>query len=143
MNELTNVNVISRANNCLKKLGISLIIIVVLPIFAAGDINVDTSNGLAIHGYDPVAYFVSNKPAEGKPELIYEYQGNKWAFVNDTNKQAFIANPDAYIPQYGGHCAFAASQNAIANTDPYAWAIHNKKLYLNYSIGHCCPANYK
>ena len=104
-------------------------------VFAKGGINIDSSNGLAIHGYDPVAYFVSAKPLEGKPAFIYENQGNKWTFANEKNKQAFIASPNAYIPQYGGHCAYAASKNAIANTDPYAWTIHNKKLYLNYSIG--------
>ena len=104
-------------------------------VLAAGNINVDSSNGLAIHGYDPVAYFVSGEPREGIAAYSYEFEGTKWAFVNEENKQAFIANPDAYIPQYGGHCAYAASKNSIANTDPYAWTIHDGKLYLNYSKG--------
>ncbi len=112
-----------------------LLVFINSSVFAVGGINIDSSNGLAIHGYDSVSYFISAEPQEGKPAFIYEYQGNKWAFSNEKNKQAFIANPDAYIPQYGGHCAYAASKNAIANTDPYAWTIHNKKLYLNYSIG--------
>jgi YHS domain-containing protein len=105
------------------------------PVLAAGDINVVSSNGLAIHGYDPVAYFVSGEPQEGIAAYSYEFEGTKWAFVNEENKQAFIANPDAYNPQYGGHCAYAASKNSIANTDPYAWTIHDGKLYLNYSKG--------
>jgi len=101
---------------------------------AAGGINIDTSNGFAIHGYDPVAYFVSAKALEGNPALTYKFEGNKWMFVNQTNKLAFIANPEAYIPQYGGHCAYAASKNKIADSDPYAWTVHDNKLYLNYSI---------
>ena len=105
------------------------------PALAANSINIDSSNDLAIHGYDPVAYFTESKPVEGKPKFTIEHQGNKWAFTNEKNMKAFQDNPDAFIPQYGGHCAYAASKNAIANTDPFAWTIHNKKLYLNYSIG--------
>jgi len=112
-----------------------LIILFNSTVFAVGGININSSNGLAIHGFDPVAYFVESKAIEGKPEFIVEYQGNKWAFFNQQNKQAFIKKPNDYIPQYGGHCAFAASKNALANTDPYAWTVHNKKLYLNYSKG--------
>ena len=104
-------------------------------IFAANGVNIDSSNGLAIHGYDPVAYFTDSKAIEGKKEFTVEYLSNKWVLSSAVNKQAFLANPESYIPQYGGFCAFAASQNAIANTDPYAWTIHNKKLFLNYSIG--------
>lgn len=105
------------------------------PLYATNGMNIDSSNGLAIHGYDPVAYFTDSKPVEGKQEFIIDFQGNKWAFASENNKDSFLANPEAYIPQYGGHCAFATSKNAIANTDPFAWTIHNKKLFLNYSIG--------
>jgi len=102
------------------------------PVFAANGVNVD-SNGLAIKGYDPVAYFTMSKPVKGKKEFTVNYKGNKWALSSDVHKQAFLANPEAYLPQYGGFCAFAASKNSIAKTDPEAWTIHNNKLYLNYS----------
>lgn len=104
-------------------------------VLASDKVNIDSSNGLAIHGYDPVAYFTESKTVEGKPEFTVEYKGNQWALSSAANKRAFLASPTAYIPQYGGFCAFAASQNALANIDPYAWTIHDKKLYLNYSIG--------
>ena len=103
-------------------------------VLALGDINVDVRNGFAIDGYDPVAYFVSAEPQKGNPKFAYEHQGNQWLFANQANKQAFIADPDAYIPQYGGYCAYAASRGYIADIDPYAWTIFNKKLYLNYNI---------
>ncbi len=105
------------------------------PLYATNGMNIDSSNGLAIHGYDPVAYFTDSKPIKGKPAFTIDFKGNKWAFSNEKNKNSFLENPNAYIPQYGGHCAYAASKNAIANTDPFAWTIHNKKLFLNYSIG--------
>ena len=105
------------------------------PLYATNGTNIDSSNGLAIHGYDPVAYFTESKPVEGKPEFALKHQGNQWVFSSEKNKNTFLKNPDAYIPQYGGHCAYAASKNALANTDPFAWTVHNKRLYLNYSIG--------
>jgi len=104
-------------------------------LFAANGVNIDSSNGLALHGYDSVAYFTEGKALEGKPEFVAEYEGNKWAFVSQDNKNMFLENPAEYMPQYGGYCSYAASRNAIANTDPFAWTIHNKKLYFNYSIG--------
>jgi len=105
------------------------------PLFANNGININSSNGLAIHGYDPVAYFTENKAVEGKQDFTIDFEGNKWAFSSEKNKQEFLTNPVAYIPQFGGYCAYAVSKNAIANTDPFAWSIHNKKLFLNYSIG--------
>ena len=127
--------------NKLIRFGIYFLLVLMLSwasgnrVFAANGVNIDSSNGLAIHGYDPVAYFTQSKAIEGKKEFTVEYKANKWALSSAVNKQAFLADPESYIPQYGGFCAFAASQNAIANTDPHAWTIHNKKLCLNYSIG--------
>jgi YHS domain-containing protein len=100
---------------------------------AIDGINVSSNSGLALHGYDPVAYFVSSEPTPGDDAFIQVYQGISWRFANEENKQAFAESPQKYMPQYGGHCAYAASKNAIADIDPAAWTIHNDKLYLNYS----------
>lgn len=99
--------------------------------FAANGVYV--KNGLAISGYDTVAYFTQSKAVKGKKEFTAEHQGNKWRFSSAENKQAFVANPTAYLPQYGGFCAYAASNNEIAKIDPRAWTIDNNKLYLNYN----------
>lgn len=100
--------------------------------FAAKGVNA-TSSGVAIKGYDPVAYFTVGKPVKGKKEFTVDYHGNKWQLSSAENKKLFLANPYGYIPQYGGFCAFAASNNAIAGIDPRAFTIENNKLYLNYS----------
>ena len=103
------------------------------PAFAKGDIYV-TKKGLAIKGYDPVSYFVDAKAKKGKKKFSHVHAGNTWRFTSAANKQAFIANPVAYIPQYGGHCAYAASVlNKVVKVDPRAWKIVNNKLYLNYN----------
>ncbi len=102
-------------------------------LFAGTGVNVDKRTGLAIYGYDPVAYFTQSKPVKGNNTFVVEHQGTKWAFSSAANMQAFSANPEKYLPQYGGYCAFAASKNKIAKIDPNAWSIKNGKLYLNYN----------
>ena len=107
------------------------------PAFAADDrvkpINTDAS-GLALKGYDPVAYFFDGKPVLGLPGLQYEWNGAIWRFATATNRERFIADPAAFVPQFGGYCAWAVSRNYTADTDPDAFDIVNGKLYLNYSI---------
>ncbi len=88
---------------------------------------------MAIHGYDTVAYFTEGRPVQGSDKFLAEYNGAKWAFSSAENKTLFENNPEKYAPQFGGHCAFAAAHNALADVDPSAWRIIDDKLYLNYS----------
>jgi hypothetical protein len=105
----------------------------VLALGADGLVNAD-KQGIAIHGYDPVAYFVADKPVPGRPDLAYKWSGATWLFSSTDNRQAFIDDPQRYAPQYGGFCAYAASYGQFADTDPQAWSIVDDKLYLNYSV---------
>lgn len=99
---------------------------------AEGVVNTLGTDGVAIKGYDPVAYFTAGGPREGKPEFTYEYKGAKWQFASAENKALFEANPDKYEPAYGGFCAFGVAQDALVKIEPDAWSIRNGKLYLNY-----------
>ena len=87
----------------------------------------------AIRGYDPVAYFSEGAPTQGSPDFTHEWMGAEWRFVSAENRDLFAADPEAYAPQYGGYCAWAASRGYLASIDPDAWDIHDGKLYLNYS----------
>lgn len=89
--------------------------------------------GIAINGYDPVAYFKSGEPVAGSKDHVAEWNGAKWLFSNDENKSAFEGNPERFAPQYGGYCAYAVSRGYTASTDPEAWTIRDGKLYLNYN----------
>jgi YHS domain-containing protein len=95
-------------------------------------INVD-EEGVAIHGYDPVAYFTQATPVKGQAQYAYNWSGATWWFADDSNRQAFIANPQRYAPQFGGFCAYAASYGQFADIDPQAWSIVNDRLYLNFN----------
>jgi len=89
--------------------------------------------GVAVGGYDPVAYFTDGKPVPGSRDITLEHEGAVWRFASAANRDAFKADPTRYAPQYGGYCAWAVSQNYTAKGDPDAWTISNGKLYLNYN----------
>src|ERR1051326_1205769 len=87
----------------------------------------------AIRGYDPVAYFTEGKPVKGNETLTYHWNNADWYFSSAQNLNLFSNNPDKYVPQYGGYCAYGMSEGHKAPTDPDAWTIVDGKLYLNYS----------
>ena len=91
-------------------------------------------NGIAIKGYDPVAYFTQNKAVKGKKELAVSHQGILYYFSSAENKEAFKANPLKYEPEYGGWCAYAMGNSAEkVSIDPETFKIVNGKLYLFYN----------
>ena len=89
-------------------------------------------NGVAIKGYDPVAYFNQQKAVEGNDTFTFDWSGSKWKFVSQANADSFKVAPEKYAPQYGGFCAYGTTGNHLSPTDPKAWTIVNNKLYLNY-----------
>jgi YHS domain-containing protein len=92
-----------------------------------------TDDGLALRGYDAVAYFAVDKAVEGSPKYEYVWQGAKWLFSSVENLEKFKAAPESYAPEFGGYCSFAVSNGYTADGDPNAWKIVDGKLYLNYS----------
>ena len=90
-------------------------------------------SGLAIGGYDPVAYFTQGKPVKGKSAHKVMWKGAVWTFASAAHREAFEADPRRYAPQFGGYCAYAVSRGYTAKTDPKAWKVHEGRLYLNYS----------
>jgi YHS domain-containing protein len=92
-------------------------------------------DGLAIRGYDPVAYFTEGQPVEGSQEFSYQWGNATWRFASAENRDLFVNNPEQYAPQYGGFCAWAVSQGYTAAIDPNAWKIVDGRLYLNATRG--------
>ncbi len=89
--------------------------------------------GIAIHGFDPVAYFDESAAVKGSAEFKSEWMGARWRFASAENKAKFDADAARYGPQYGGYCAWAVSTGSTADIDPRAWTVRDGKLYLNYS----------
>ncbi len=88
-------------------------------------------NDVAIHGYDPVAYFVKHKAVEGSAKYTATHEGAIYRFSSEKNRDLFKANADKYAPQYGGYCAMGVALNKKLDVDPDAFYIENDKLYLN------------
>lgn len=92
----------------------------------------DLTKGVAIDGYDPVAYF-SGKPAKGSKDFSSTYEGVTYHFANAKNKKAFDAAPKKYEPAYGGWCAWAmAEENDKVEVDPKSYKIVDGRLMLFY-----------
>lgn len=95
--------------------------------------NIEKS-GLAIEGYDPVAYFVSNKAVEGEKDISTVYEGLTYRFSSIQNRDMFKTNPAKYEPQYGGWCAYAmGAKGEKVEVDPGTFKVLNGKLYLFYN----------
>ena len=97
-------------------------------------INLD-KNGLALQGYDPVAFFAENKPIKGSPDFKSSYQGATYLFASAENKLRFEKEPAKYEPAFGGFCAFGVSRNKLVEIDPEAFQIVDGRLLLQYSKG--------
>jgi hypothetical protein len=90
--------------------------------------------GLAIHGFDPVAYFVDGAATPGQPGVEFRYGGATWRFRNEGNRAAFAAAPQVYMPRFGGHDPVAAGRGAGTPGHPSLWAIAENRLYLFFNL---------
>ena len=97
-----------------------------------GIIN-DQWDGVAIKGYDPVAYFTMGQAVKGSQEFHYEWLETKWLFSSAEHRDLFAADPLTYVPQHGGYCSDATFVDNRADINPTAWRIVNNRLYLFYS----------
>ncbi|HEX4871267.1 MAG TPA: YHS domain-containing (seleno)protein [Nevskiaceae bacterium] len=92
----------------------------------------DTPTGVAINGYDTVAYFTQGKPVRGVDAYVHEWNGAKWKFASQAHLDLFQANPAQYAPQYGGYCAYGVAQGYLVSIEPEQFTVLDGKLYLNY-----------
>lgn len=89
---------------------------------------------VAAGGYDLTSYFVG-APARGNAQFAVTHNGATYHFANAANRARFVANPAAYLPQFGGYCAWAVSQGYTAPGRPQFWRVVDGKLYFNYDAG--------
>ena len=92
------------------------------------------AGGMAIEGYDPVAYFIMHEAVKGSEEISHDWIGKQWLFVSEEHKELFIADPMTYMPNYGGYCSYdPVSAGHDHKIDPTAWRIVDDELYIFYS----------
>ncbi len=113
--------------------GVALSVALATSAMAAGvELNA-SSTGLAMQGYDPVAYFTDGAPAKGSYKITTVFNDATYRFATEEHKAQFEANPEAYLPAYGGYCAFGTAMGFKFDGDPEYWKIVDNKLYLNLS----------
>jgi hypothetical protein len=95
-------------------------------------INLD-ARSVALGGYDPVAYFDGGKPTPGIPTIFASYGGARYLFATAAHRNAFLANPKKYVPEFGGFCAVGTSFGEKVDVDPETGEVVNGKLYLNHN----------
>jgi YHS domain-containing protein len=99
----------------------------------AKDLINQSLDGIAIQGYDTVAYFTDAKAMKGSDEFGYTWLGATWHFASAMHRDLFAADPVKYAPQYGGYCSSSMVDGSAYDADPEAWRIIEGKLYLNAS----------
>jgi YHS domain-containing protein len=112
----------------------------VLPILATASaiaavserVVTDFHTGLALNGFDPVAYFTDAGPTPGRAELEYRFRGAIWRFANEGNLAAFARNADQYVPRFGGYDPIAVARGVALAGNPAFWLIVHDRLYLFY-----------
>jgi YHS domain-containing protein len=101
------------------------------PALAAGPELNATITGLALRGYDPVAYFTDGKPVLGDFTITAQHDGATYRFASEDHKALFLKDPAKYLPEFGGFCAFGTAKGVKVDGDPTVWKIVDNKLYLN------------
>ena len=113
---------------------IALIVSITIGTLQAQSVKFNSTDGIAIKGYDAVAYFMLQKAMPGDKTYTYNWSGSHWQFSSQANLDSFKLSPEKYAPQYGGFCAYGCSANHLSPTEPNAWTIVDNKLYLNYNM---------
>ena len=115
--------------------GLTLLLTALLwngPIAASGDQSLYIEDGVALAGYDPVAYHTMQEAVRGSDQYAVEWQGALWHFVSQDHADLFAAEPAKYQPRYGGFCAFGVSKGYRMTPDMTAWEVHDGQLYLYF-----------
>jgi hypothetical protein len=87
-------------------------------------------SGLAIEGFDPLAYFVDGRPEMGSPDFETAQGGAVWRFRNEGNRDSFVAHPDIYGPQFGGYDPVDVARGVTVAGNPLFWTVAGNRLYL-------------
>ncbi len=90
----------------------------------------DPMSGMALGGFDPILYFLENRPGLGDDRWQLDWSGTTWLFRNEGNLAAFRDTPEVYAPLFGGHCAFAIAQGRPAEGSPLHHLIWRDHLLL-------------
>src|SRR5580765_5974450 len=114
-------------------LNVAIALICTCSVVSAQKSPVYAPKGIALDGYDAVAFFKQGKPVKGSSANALQWNGAQWLFADKADLESFKSSPEKYAPQYGGYCAYGSVHNHKAPTEIDTWSIVDNKLYLNYN----------
>ena len=126
----------SLTKSTLRRVGLALVLVAGLHPGHLADaatterLVVDWHTGLALYGFDPVAYFADAKPTMGRADFEYSHAGAIWRFGNEGNRAAFVEHAEVYMPRYGGYDPVALARGVARPGHPTMWLIDHDRLYL-------------
>ncbi len=121
------------------RLAATVVLATVIAMFAGRDADAgprawqDPATGLAIGGYDPVAYFTQNRPRAGRDDVEFRWGGGVWRFVNPGNRAAFRKHPDVYVPRFAGYDVYSLANGYTTRGHPSIWTRYKNRIYLFHS----------
>ena len=118
----------------MKKMLFALLALAAFSTVASGKELINLDNGVAIQGFDPVAFFTDHRPVKGDAQFQSQYRGAKYYFATAEHKATFDREPAKYEPQFGGFCAYGASRGKTVPVKIETWEILNGRLILQYDL---------
>ncbi len=103
-----------------------------IPRPAAAQVVVDAHTGLAVSGFDPLAYFIDGRPELGRSDVELRLGGVVWQFRNEGNRAAFADHPEVYMPRFGGYDPVGVARGEAVPGNPLIWTLLGERLYLFY-----------
>lgn len=116
-----------------KPLFITLVLFYSLTAAIAQKSEIFEKDGIAIRGYDVVAFHTDAIATKGSEKFVYRWKDTNWLFASQENLDLFKKEPEKYAPQYGGYCAYGTADGHKAPTETDTWTVRDKKLYFNYN----------
>jgi hypothetical protein len=111
---------------------VTIALVSVCSVVSAQKSSIYAPKGIALDGYDAVAFFKQGKPVKGSSAYALQWNNTQWLFADKADLETFKTAPEKYAPQYGGYCAYGAARGNKAPTEIDTWSIVKGKLYLNY-----------
>ena len=122
---------IQRLKSGLAALAIAAAVAGAMPFSAQAAPAINTnSQGVAVHGYDPVAYFFDGTAMAGSAQHRADWKGVTFYFASDFNRTAFMSDPEYFLTQFDGFCAFGATMGERLDINPESWAMVEGSVYL-------------
>lgn len=90
--------------------------------------------GVALRGYDPVAYFEDEVAIRGSLQHEASWDGARWRFETERSREVFLEDPERFQPEYGGFCAEGVARGFLRISDPTVWVMVNGRLFFHYTV---------